>query len=600
MLGILMENSEMKYIPFNQNANQSDKYDFDLSEDLVESEEFYMFMQHGFQLAGFQLMEEIRRRGKLCDVTLKVSDQCFTAHRIVLAAVIPYFNAMFTHDMAESKQKEITMQGIDPSALEALINFAYSGKIKIDSENVQSLLVGSSFLQLTEVREACGDFLKRRLHPHNVLGVRGFADTLSCWSLVEACNRYLNKHFVEVSHSDEFLNLPFSEIRDIICRDELNVQSEENVFEAVMTWVKKDLEVRSFHLPELLAKVRMPLLTPQYLTDKVATESLIKSSHECRDLLDEAKDYHLMPERRLLLQSFRTQPRCCNDIVGLIYAVGGLTKSGDSLKTVEYYDPIIGRWKMAENMSMLRSRVGVVVMNKKLYAIGGYNGLDRLATVEVFDPISKVWNKVAPMNCKRSAVGAAVLNSYIYVCGGYDGVASLNTVEQYDSENNKWSMVTSMTKHRSAAGVVAFEGHIYAIGGHDGLSIFDSVERYDPTSGQWTDVTPMLSKRCRLGAATLNGKLYVCGGYDGSTFLRTVEVYDPITSKWSYVASMNVIRSRVALVANMGRLYAIGGYDGVSNLSTVEVYNPETDQWEFITSMCAHEGGVGVGVIPLQ
>ena len=63
---------------------------------------------------------------------------------------------------------------------------------------------------------------------------------------------------------------------------------------------------------------------------------------------------------------------------------------------------------------------------------------------------------------------------------------------------------------------------------------------------------------------------------------------------------MKVTRSRVALVANMGRLYAIGGYDGVSNLSTVEVYHPDMDVWEFITSMCAHEGGVGVGVIPLS
>ena len=78
--------------------------------------------------------------------------------------------------------------------------------------------------------------------------------------------------------------------------------------------------------------------------------------------------------------------------------------SGDSLSTVEVYDPIVGRWQMAESMSMLRSRVGVVVMKKKLYAIGGYDGHDRLATVEVFDPASKTWSEVSPMNCKRRYV----------------------------------------------------------------------------------------------------------------------------------------------------------------------------------------------------
>ena len=50
-----------------------------------------------------------------------------------------------------------------------------------------------------------------------------------------------------------------------------------------------------------------------------------------RDLLDEAKDYHLMPERRSLLQTFKTRPRCCTDVVGVIYAVGGLTSSGKIL-----------------------------------------------------------------------------------------------------------------------------------------------------------------------------------------------------------------------------------------------------------------------------
>ena len=101
-----------------------------------------------------------------------------------------------------------------------------------------------------------------------------------------------------------------------------------------------------------------------------------------------------MPERRSQLKSFVTRSRCCKDLVGVIYAVGGQTKSGNSLSTVEVYDPIAGRWKDAEAMSMLRSRVGVAVMQNRLYAIGGYNGQERLNTVEVFDAQTGRWSKV--------------------------------------------------------------------------------------------------------------------------------------------------------------------------------------------------------------
>lgn len=124
------------------------------------------------------------------------------------------------------------------------------------------------------------------------------------------------------------------------------------------------------------------------------------------------------------------------------------------------------------------------------------------------------------------------------------------------------------------------------------------VERYDVQKGQWFLMPPMLTRRCRLGVAVLRGKIYVCGGYDGATFLQTAEAYDPVRQKWQFVAPMNVTRSRVALVANCGRLFAVGGYDGVSNLSSVEVYDPDVDRWTPVASMCAHEGGVGVGVLP--
>ena len=49
-----------------------------------------------------------------------------------------------------------------------------------------------------------------------------------------------------------------------------------------MSWVKKDEMNREECLPELMVKVRLPLLTPQFLSDRVATEDLVKSSHKCR------------------------------------------------------------------------------------------------------------------------------------------------------------------------------------------------------------------------------------------------------------------------------------------------------------------------------
>ena len=78
---------------------------------------------------------------------------------MILAAQIPFFNAMFSNDFAELTKKEIELKEIDTVALEHLINFAYSGSIRIDTQNCQSIMIGASFLQLNKVRDACAQFL---------------------------------------------------------------------------------------------------------------------------------------------------------------------------------------------------------------------------------------------------------------------------------------------------------------------------------------------------------------------------------------------------------------------------------------------------------
>ncbi|KAJ3596502.1 hypothetical protein NHX12_002909 [Muraenolepis orangiensis] len=565
-----------------------------------ELEDLVHFSVQDLPGRGYGVMEEIRRQGKLCDVTLKVGDHKFSAHRIVLAASIPYFHAMFTNDMVECKQDEIVMQGMDPSALESLINFAYNGHVAIDQQNVQCLLIAASFLQLQNVKDACCSFLQERLHSTNCLGVRQFAETMMCASLYDSANRFVHRHFVDVSLSEEFLGLRGEELVELVGCDELNIKAEERVFEAVLSWVRHDPKGREVLLPELLSKTRLPLCRPQFLADRVQQEELVRCCHKCRDLVDEAKDFHLMPERRPHLPAFKTRPRCCTSITGLIYAVGGLNSSGDSLNVAEVFDPIGNFWERCQPMRTARSRVGVAVVNGLLYAIGGFDGQSRLSTVEVYNPETDAWTRVSSLNSQRSAMGTVVIDGDIYVCGGYDGKSSLNSVECYSPETDRWTVVTEMSACRSAAGVSVFDGRIFVSGGHDGLQIFNTVEFYNHHTDRWHPVPAMLNKRCRHGAAALSSHLYVAGGYDGSGFLSGAEMYSAASGQWSHLVAMNTRRSRVSLVAACGRLYAVGGYDGQSNLSSVETFDTDAHHWTFLAPMAWHEGGVGVGCVPLH
>lgn len=87
---------------------------------------------------------------------------------------------MFLGDMKEADSNEIILHDTDPTAIDLLLEYAYSGQIVITPDNVQVLLPASSLLQMQDVREACCRFLLRQLHPTNCLGIRSFAGTMIC------------------------------------------------------------------------------------------------------------------------------------------------------------------------------------------------------------------------------------------------------------------------------------------------------------------------------------------------------------------------------------------------------------------------------------
>ncbi|XP_048815091.1 kelch-like protein 4 isoform X2 [Lagopus muta] len=563
------------------------------------SEEYFHSTNHAEQT--FRKMENYLQQKQLCDVLLIVGDQKIPAHRLVLSAVSDYFAAMFTNDVREAKQEEIKMEGVDPDALKALVRYAYTGILELKEDTIESLLAAACLLQLSQVIDVCCNFLMKQLHPSNCLGIRSFGDAQGCTELLKVAHTYTMEHFTEVIKNQEFLLLPANEIAKLLSSDDINVPDEEVIFQALMMWVRHDLQNRQQDLGMLLSYIRLPLLPPQLLAD-LENSPMFADDLECQKLLMEAMKYHLLPERRSMMQSPRTKPR--KSTVGALYAVGGMDATKGTT-TIEKYDLRTNSWIQIGTMNGRRLQFGVAVIDNKLYIVGGRDGLKTSNIVECFNPITKVWTIMPPMSTHRHGLGVAMLEGPMYAVGGHDGWSYLNTVERWDPQARQWNYVASMSTPRSTVGVAALNSKLYAVGGRDGSSCLKSMECFDPHTNKWSLCASMSKRRGGVGVATYNGFLYAVGGHDApasnhcSRLSDCVERYDPKTDTWTTVAPLSVPRDAVGICPLGDRLYAVGGYDGHTYLDTVESYDAQNNEWTEEVPVNIGRAGACVVVVKL-
>ncbi|XP_069491320.1 zinc finger and BTB domain-containing protein 22 [Ambystoma mexicanum] len=102
-------------------------------------------------------LNQQRREGKLCDITIHVQGQIFKAHRAVLAASSPYF-----HDQVLLKNMtSISLPNVmDPLAFETVLSSAYTGKLSMLSDEIVNYLTVGSVLQMWHIVDKCSELLK--------------------------------------------------------------------------------------------------------------------------------------------------------------------------------------------------------------------------------------------------------------------------------------------------------------------------------------------------------------------------------------------------------------------------------------------------------
>ena len=364
---------------------------------------------------AFSRICTMREERALCDVVLEVVGVEIPAHRLVLAASSRYFYSMFVRDMLESKQKRIILQGVDVEAMQQLVQFAYTAKLEITTSNVQTLMTAASLFNFPAVFEASSKFLAKQLHPTNCLGIRLFAKTHGSSTLVKAASKFFRDHFSETIEQDEFFNLSAEDLAALLDCSNLNVQSEEDVYKAVIRWLDHTPKERRDSLALLLRSVRLPLLSTHFLTSQVETNLFIKKDMACRDLLDRAKNFHLMPEHFMKSTEDWFLPR--KSTVGLLFAIGGRGAVGEPFSSVEFYDFRTDSWHEGPELKSRRRHVGVACLGNKIYAVGGHDGNQHLNSVERYDPEVGRWEYVQSMKKLRRGIAVGVLGGPLYAVG---------------------------------------------------------------------------------------------------------------------------------------------------------------------------------------
>ncbi|XP_067017316.1 kelch-like protein 12 isoform X2 [Acropora muricata] len=226
----------------------------------------------------FSKCAQFREQGEFIDVRLKVGEDEFAAHRIVLAANSDYFLAMFAHGMKESNQEVIELkdENISVAAMKIVMGSMYSGEINVNDENVLEVLTAADHLQIASVVEQCCQYLTQlRFDVQTYCRVIMLADRHSLKDLKEAMERKMASMYKEICEKEEFFtDMNADVLSALLCRDDLSVPSENFVFKSVMQWIKYRKEERLDVAAKVIGAVRLVLVDIKDVIEDLDTEEM--------------------------------------------------------------------------------------------------------------------------------------------------------------------------------------------------------------------------------------------------------------------------------------------------------------------------------------
>jgi N-acetylneuraminic acid mutarotase len=269
-------------------------------------------------------------------------------------------------------------------------------------------------------------------------------------------------------------------------------------------------------------------------------------------------------------------------------------------------------WNTKTAMKYPRAGLGVVAVDGKIYAIGGYtsNDVRRNSGVtgvnECYDPVSDTWVTLAPMPTPRSGFAIAAYEGKIYCMGGTpfmkdaDMKPRCDVVEVYDTVTNSWSTKASMPFKGSGLMGHVVNGKIFVINGN-------AFFMYDPSTDIWTRKPDAPYYLFHPATAVVDDKIILTGNFIISPltgparspiqYAVKATMYDVETATWSEGKTDDTLESGYSVAEATTGLYAPQKIYIFSGTADNMIYEPTTDTWSAVKPMPSNSVFFGVAVL---
>ncbi|XP_008553467.1 speckle-type POZ protein-like [Microplitis demolitor] len=151
---------------------------------------------------------------QLSDVVVKVENDEFPAHKLVLASHSPVFRRMFNTDMKEAKENCVNFINFETEVIKEVLKFMYTGKVEAedDTELVLSVLACANMYQIDKLKIFCECKLIEHINVDNVINLLVKTDNYDVPKLKERAIKFLVNNKANISFDDAINQVSNSKI----------------------------------------------------------------------------------------------------------------------------------------------------------------------------------------------------------------------------------------------------------------------------------------------------------------------------------------------------------------------------------------------------